>query len=98
VRPESDDEEIERAQNRTLRMSSFGAVRPKLQAIVQVAQKCVSDYMLFTNPFLAALDILYLVDEPWEFAQDSQQKYEEKNKDSKALVSEVEMRCVWWEN
>jgi len=95
VRPESDDEEIKRPQNRILRMRSFGAVGPKLQAIIQVAQKYVSDYTLFTNPFLTALDILHLVDEAWEFAQDSQQKYEEINKDSKALVSEVELRCVW---
>jgi len=50
------------------------------------------------NPFLAALDILHLVDEAWEFAQDSQQKYQEINKDSKALVSEVKMRYMWWEN
>ena len=71
---------------------------PKLQAIIQVAQKYMSDYTLFTNPFLAALDILYLIEEAWEFAQDSQQKYEEINKDSKVLVSEVEMRCIWWEN
>jgi len=54
--------------------------------------------MLFTNPFLAALNILHLVDEAWEFAQDLQQKYEEINKHSKALVSEVEIRCMWWEN
>jgi len=94
MRPESDDEEIERPQNRTLRTRSLGAVGLKLQAIVQVVQKYVSDYTLFTNPFLAALDILHLIDEAWEFAQDSQQKYEKIKKDSKALVSEVEMRYV----
>jgi len=88
-REESDLEKMEKPCNTALRTHSFGAIGPKLQAIVQGAQKYVSDYTLFTSPFLSAVDILHLVDEPWGSLQDAQRKYEEIKRDCKGLLSEV---------
>jgi len=86
---ESDPEEMEKPHNTALRTHSFRAIGPKLQAIVQGAQKYMSDYTLFTSPFPSAVDILHLVNEAWGSSQDAQHKYEEINRDCKALVSEV---------
>jgi len=82
-----DVEIVEKPRNSAIRSRSFGGVAPNVQALVYAAQMYVSEYTLFTNPFLSSTDVLHLLREAWNFAQDQETRYEEASKESITLVS-----------
>ena len=83
----SDVEIVEKPRNSAIRSQSFGRVAPNVQSLVHAAQKYMSEYTLFTNPFLSSTDVLHLLREAWNFAQDQETRYEEASKESMTLVS-----------
>jgi len=56
---------------------SFTSILDKLQCLCYVAKEWVTDYTLFNNPFLSSLEILNLIHEAWERAEDMEKNYQE---------------------
>jgi hypothetical protein len=65
---------------------SFSAIPDQLQRLCCVAKEWVANYTLFKNPFLSSLDVLNLIHEAWERAQDKEKSYTERTKACDALV------------
>jgi len=65
---------------------SFTAIPDKLQRLCYVVKEWVADYTLFNNPFLSSLDILNLIHEAWERAEDKENNYQERTKACDTLV------------
>ena len=64
----------------------FSNLPSELQPIAQRAQRYVSEYTLFTNPFLTSVDVIHLLVESWNAGQDAEQSYHEWTKDCDTLV------------
>jgi len=65
---------------------SFTSIPDKVQCLGYVAKEWVSDYTLLHNPFLSSLEILNLIKEAWERAEDVQMNYQERTKACDTLV------------
>lgn len=65
---------------------SFSTIPSELQTICQRAQRYVSEYTLFTNPFLSSVDILHLLVDSWNAGQDAEQSWHERTKDCDSIV------------
>jgi len=65
---------------------SFTSIPDKLQRLCYVAKEWVADYTLFNNPFLSSLEILNLIHEGWERADDTEKNYQERTKACDALI------------
>ena len=59
---------------------SFVAIDNDLQGLSLTAQHWVTDYTLFTNPFLNAQDMLNLVHDAWAYAQDKNQVFKQSSR------------------
>jgi len=66
---------------------SFLAIRRSLQGLYFVAQAWVTEYIYFKNPMLNSLDVIHLVNNAWEFAQDREKAYQKRTKACNYLVS-----------
>jgi len=69
---ESDVVEVKRLQDRGKRIRSFAAILQKLQGLCFITQNWVTDYTFFRLPFLSSLDVINLIQEAWEWAQDQE--------------------------
>lgn len=65
---------------------AFSNLASELQAICQRAQRYISEYSLFTNPFLTSVDIFHLLVNSWDAGQDAEQSWHERTKDCDTLV------------
>jgi len=65
---------------------SFTSIPDKLQRLCYVAKEWVVDYMVFNNPFLNSLEILNLIHEAWERAENTEKNYQERTKACDTLV------------
>ena len=65
---------------------SFSTIPSELQLICQQAQRYVSEYTLFTNPFLSSVDILHLLVDSWNAGQDAEQSWHSRTKECDVLV------------
>ncbi|KAF8416532.1 hypothetical protein EV426DRAFT_721788 [Tirmania nivea] len=77
---------------RTDRCRLLSTIPDRLQDLVRHAQNEVADYTLFTMPFLSPAEVLFLLSDAWERAQDSERKYEEKNKAVDAYLKSIHSR------
>ena len=68
---------------------SFIAIDSELQGLCFVAQALVTEYTYFRNPLLCALDVIHLVNEAWEFAQDREKTYLKRTKACDSLVRKL---------
>jgi len=84
---ESDVVEVKRLQDGGKRTRSFAAIPQKLQGLCFIAQNWVTDYTFFRLPFLSSLDVINLIQEAWEEAQDQERAYPLCTKACEALVS-----------
>ena len=87
---ESDIMEVKRLQDGGKRTRSFAAIPQKLQGLCFIAQKWVTDYTFFRLSFLSSLDVINLIQEAWEWAQDQERAYPPRTKACEALVSHVQ--------
>lgn len=71
------------------RCRSLSTIPDKLQGLVRCAQDDIANYTLFTKPFLSPVEILFLLSDAWERAQDSQRRFELKTKSVDAYVSNL---------
>jgi len=65
---------------------SFIAIPQHLQALCFLAQAWVIEYTYFRNLLLNALDVIYLVNDTWNFAQDREKSYEKRTKACDSLL------------
>ena len=66
---------------------SFLVIPQSLQGLYFVAQAWVTEYTYFKNPILNSLDVIHLVNDVWEFAQDTEKAYQKRTKACNSLVS-----------
>ena len=64
--------EIKRPQKSGRETRSIAALPDKLQRICCVAQAWISNYTLFSQLLLGALDMINLVNDAWEWVQDQE--------------------------
>ena len=85
---ESEDEIIivEQPNTGKVKTRSVADIRDEVQGLCAVAKVWVTDFTLFSNPFLNAMDVTILVQKAWMHAQDTQNVYGECTKDCRALV------------
>ena len=85
---ESEDEIIivEQPNTGKVKTRSVAGIRDEVQGLCAVAKVWVTDFALFSNPFLDAMDVTILVQKAWMHAQDTQNVYGECTKDCRALV------------
>jgi len=69
------------------RCRSLSTIADRLQGLVRRAQADVIDYTLFTMPFLSPVEVLFLLTDSWERAQDAERRFESKNKAVDSYVS-----------
>jgi len=74
----------------TERGSSLSTIADRLQGLVQRAQIEVTNHRLFTMPFLSPVEVLFVLADVWEQAQDKERRYEAK---TKAVDSYVSICC-----
>jgi len=84
---ESNVVEVKRFQDGGKRTKSFAAIPQKLQGLCVISQNWVTDYTFFRLPFLSSLDVMNLIQEVWEWAQDQEKAYPPRTKACEALVS-----------
>jgi len=85
---ESDDlGEVMRLKQTGWPSRSFLTIPQYLQGLCFVAQAWVSEYTYFKNPMLNSLDVIHLVNDTWEFAQDREKYYQKRTKACNSLVS-----------
>ena len=85
---ESEDEIIivEQPNTGKVKTRSVADIRDEVQGLCAVAKVWVTDFTLFSNPFLNAMDVTILVQQAWMHGQDTQNVYGECTKDCTALV------------
>jgi len=66
---------------------SFLAIPQSLQELCFVAQAWVSEYIYFKNSMLNSLNVIHLVNDACEFAQDREKYYQKRTKACNLLVS-----------
>ncbi|RPB18175.1 hypothetical protein L211DRAFT_854379 [Terfezia boudieri ATCC MYA-4762] len=93
---DSDVVEIKGLPNSGRKSRSFAAIPPKLQGLCYVAQNWVMDYTFFKCPFLSALDVINLIDEAWEGAQDQEKSYLRRTKACEQVSKEEVAKKVDW--
>ncbi|RPB25704.1 hypothetical protein L211DRAFT_848029 [Terfezia boudieri ATCC MYA-4762] len=76
----SDVVEIKQLQHSGRKTRSFASIPHKLQGLCYLAQTFITDYTFFKLPFLSALDIINLVDEAWDWAQEHEKSYLKRTK------------------
>ena len=69
------------------RCRCLSTIPDKLQYLVRRAQTDIVDYTLFTMPFMSPVEVLFLLSDAWEGAQDSERKFKLKNKAVDAYLS-----------
>ena len=76
---ESEDEIIivEQPNTGKVKTRSVASIRDEVQGLCAVAKVWVTDFTLFCNPFLNAMDVTILVQKAWMHAQDTQNVYGE---------------------
>ena len=76
---ESEDEIIivEQPNTGKVKTRSVAGIRDEVQGLWAVANVWVTDFTLFSNPFLNAMDVTILVQKAWMHAQDTQNVYGE---------------------
>ena len=77
---------VEQPNTGKVKTPSVVGIRDEVQGLYAVAKVCVTDFTLFSNPFLNAMDVTILVQTAWMHAQDTQNVYGECTKDWRALV------------
>ena len=65
---------------------SVSSVVDALQDHCAIAKIWVTDFTLFSNPFLNAAEVNILVHQAWRHAEDKQKLYAERPKEASALV------------
>jgi len=71
----------------TERSRSLSTIPDRLQGLVRQVQIEVTNHTLFTMPFLSPVEVLFLLADAWERAQDRERRYEAKTKAVDAYVS-----------
>jgi len=74
----------------TERRHSLLTIPDRLQGLVQWAQIEVTNHTLFTMPFLSPVEVLFVLADVWEQAQDKERWYEAK---TKAVDSYMSICC-----
>jgi len=85
--PDTESEDVMQLEQTGRESQSFVAIAPKLQPLCFVAQAWVSNYTYFYNLFVNSFDMIYLINDAWEFAQDHEKSYLMKTKLCATLVS-----------
>jgi len=75
---------------RTDHCHSLSTIPDRLQGLVRRAQIEITNHTLFTMPFLSLVEVLFLLADAWERAQDKERKYEAK---TKAVDTYVSISC-----
>ena len=85
---ESEDEIIivEQPNTGKVKTRSVAGIRDEVQGLCAVAKVWVTDFTLFSNCFLNAIEVTILIPKAWMHAQDTQNVYGECTKDWRALV------------
>ncbi|RPB19005.1 hypothetical protein L211DRAFT_853566 [Terfezia boudieri ATCC MYA-4762] len=83
----SDIVEIKQLQHNGRKTRSFASIPHKLQGLCYLAQTFITDYTFFKLPFLSALDIINLVNEAWDWAQEHEKSYLKRTKACEAFIS-----------
>ena len=85
---ESEDEIIivEQPNKGKVKTRSVTGICDEVQGLCAVAKVWVTDFTLFSNPFLNVMAVTILVQKGWMHAQDTQNVYGECAKDCRALV------------
>jgi len=78
---------VKRLQHGGKRTSSLAAIPLKLQGLCFTAQTWITNYTFFRLPFLSSLDVINLIQEAWEWAQDQEKAYPPSTKACEPLVS-----------
>jgi hypothetical protein len=71
----------------TDRSRALSTIPDKLQGLVRRAQADITHYTLFRMPFLSPVEILFLLSDSWERAQDAERRFELKTKAVDTYVS-----------
>ena len=66
---------------------SFASVPDELQGLCYIAHTWVTDFTLFGNPFLNAMDMINMVHQAWEFAQDTEQNWAKRTDECGTMVN-----------
>jgi len=66
---------------------SLSTIPDRLQGLVWRAQIQVTNHTLFTMPFLSPVELLFVLADVWEHAQDTERRYEAKTKAVNSYVS-----------
>ncbi|RPB18951.1 hypothetical protein L211DRAFT_899492 [Terfezia boudieri ATCC MYA-4762] len=75
----SDVVEIKQLQHSSWKTRLFASILHKLQGLCYLAQTFITNYTFFKLPFLSILDIINLVDEVWDWAQEHEKNHSELN-------------------
>ena len=77
---------VEQPNTGKVKTRSVAGICDEVQGLCAVEKVWVTDFTLFSNPFLNVIDVTILVQKAWMHAQDMQNVYGECTKDCRALV------------
>ena len=77
---------VEQPNTRKVKTPSVTGIHDVVQGLCRVAKVWVTDFTLFSNPSLNAMDITIHVQKAWMHMQDRQNVYGECTKDCRAFV------------
>ncbi|KAF8416583.1 hypothetical protein EV426DRAFT_578631 [Tirmania nivea] len=89
---ESDEVVVKQLLSNGKKSRSFAAILSELQSLCFIAQAWITDYTFFRLPFLSSLDVINLIHESWETAQDEKKSYLWRTKEYATLLKSIHSR------
>ena len=84
---ESDVIVIQRPRETGRKSRSVNAIPNHLQRLCFVAIEWVTDFTFFTKPFIGSMEVIDMINDAWDWAQDAESSYHEKTTPCGTYVS-----------